>query len=85
MTCLLLRLGHREQKDEWQPRIVEVFQKHNVLPPNAIVSAGSASSACTAGMLQPALVHRPFLLSFNFRLGVIGFCGILLVCMDNNK
>jgi len=43
------RLGHREQKDEWQPRLVEIFQKHNVLPPNAIVSAGSASSACTAG------------------------------------
>uniref|UniRef100_K3Z5A0 Uncharacterized protein n=1 Tax=Setaria italica TaxID=4555 RepID=K3Z5A0_SETIT len=43
------RLGHREQKDEWQPRLVEVFQKQNVLPPNAIVSAGSASSACTAG------------------------------------
>uniref|UniRef100_A0A0D9WAS1 Uncharacterized protein n=1 Tax=Leersia perrieri TaxID=77586 RepID=A0A0D9WAS1_9ORYZ len=43
------RLGHREQKDEWQPRLVEVFQKHNVLPPNAIVSAGAASSACTAG------------------------------------
>ncbi|AQK46955.1 uncharacterized LOC100193728 [Zea mays] len=43
------RLGHREQKDEWQPRLVEVFQKHNVLPPNAIVSAGSVSSACTAG------------------------------------
>ncbi|AQK46954.1 Protein RCC2 [Zea mays] len=42
------RLGHREQKDEWQPRLVEVFQKHNVLPPNAIVSAGSVSSACTA-------------------------------------
>lgn len=43
------RLGHREQKDEWQPRLVEVFQKNNVLPPNAIVSAGSASCACTAG------------------------------------
>ncbi|GJN01437.1 hypothetical protein PR202_ga18704 [Eleusine coracana subsp. coracana] len=43
------RLGHREQKDEWQPRLVEVFQKNNVLPPNAVVSAGSASSACTAG------------------------------------
>uniref|UniRef100_A0ACD5UVP4 Uncharacterized protein n=1 Tax=Avena sativa TaxID=4498 RepID=A0ACD5UVP4_AVESA len=43
------RLGHREQKDEWKPRLVEIFQKHNVLPPNAIVSAGSASSACTAG------------------------------------
>ncbi|KAG8043818.1 hypothetical protein GUJ93_ZPchr0458g22597 [Zizania palustris] len=43
------RLGHREQKDEWQPRLVEVFQKNNVLPPNAIVSAGAACCACTAG------------------------------------
>ncbi|KAA3453646.1 protein RCC2-like protein isoform X1 [Gossypium australe] len=45
----LCRLGHREQKDEWVPRRVEVFQKHNVLPPNAVVSAGSVNSACTAG------------------------------------
>lgn len=43
------RLGHREQKDEWVPRLVEVFQKHNVLPPNAVVSAGASNSACTAG------------------------------------
>ncbi|KAM0945504.1 putative regulator of chromosome condensation 1/beta-lactamase-inhibitor protein II [Dioscorea sansibarensis] len=43
------RLGHREQKDEWVPRLVEVFQKRNVLPPNAVVSAGSVNSACTAG------------------------------------
>ncbi|XP_042063523.1 protein RCC2 homolog [Salvia splendens] len=43
------RLGHREQKDEWAPRIVDVFTRHNILPPNAIVSAGSANSACTAG------------------------------------
>ncbi|ESQ34808.1 hypothetical protein EUTSA_v10007331mg [Eutrema salsugineum] len=43
------RLGHREQKDEWAPRRVDVFQRNNVLPPNAIVSAGSANSACTAG------------------------------------
>lgn len=43
------RLGHREQKDEWTPRLVEVFQRHNVLPPNAIVSAGASNSACTAG------------------------------------
>ncbi|KAK1325497.1 hypothetical protein QJS10_CPA01g02284 [Acorus calamus] len=42
------RLGHREQKDEWVPRLVDVFQRHNVLPPNAVISAGSASSACTA-------------------------------------
>ncbi|NP_001288971.1 protein RCC2-like [Brassica rapa] len=43
------RLGHREQKDEWSPRRIDVFQRNNVLPPNAIVSAGSANSACTAG------------------------------------
>ncbi|XVF35992.1 hypothetical protein REPUB_Repub19eG0019800 [Reevesia pubescens] len=43
------RLGHREQKDEWVPRRVDVFQKHNVLPPDAVVSAGSVNSACTAG------------------------------------
>ncbi|CAH8391091.1 unnamed protein product [Eruca vesicaria subsp. sativa] len=46
---LQCRLGHREQKDEWSPRRIDVFQRHNVLPPNAIVSAGSANSACTAG------------------------------------
>ncbi|KAK1274590.1 hypothetical protein QJS04_geneDACA015217 [Acorus gramineus] len=43
-----IMLGHREQKDEWVPRLVDVFQRHNVLPLNAVVSAGSASSACTA-------------------------------------
>lgn len=42
------RLGHREQKDEWAPRRVEVFQRNNVLPPDAVVSAGSVNSACTA-------------------------------------
>lgn len=49
------RLGHREQKDEWAPRIVDVFTRHNVLPPNAIVSAGSANSACTAGRVYHLL------------------------------
>ncbi|KAL3514741.1 hypothetical protein ACH5RR_027458 [Cinchona calisaya] len=43
------RLGHREQKDEWVPRRVDVFTKHNVLPPDAVVSAGSVNSSCTAG------------------------------------
>lgn len=47
---VMYRLGHREQKDEWIPRLVGVFQRHNVLPPTAVVSAGSVSSACTAGM-----------------------------------
>ncbi|KAJ6773593.1 PROTEIN RCC2 [Salix purpurea] len=43
------RLGHREQKDEWVPRCVDIFSKHNVLPPGAVISAGSVNSACTAG------------------------------------
>ncbi|KAF7829598.1 protein RCC2-like protein [Senna tora] len=43
------RLGHREQKDEWVPRRVDVFQNRNVLPPDAVISAGSANSSCTAG------------------------------------
>ncbi|WZZ58154.1 hypothetical protein YC2023_058261 [Brassica napus] len=33
--------GHRQH-----PRRIDVFQRHKVLPPNAIVSAGSANSAC---------------------------------------
>lgn len=45
------RLGHREQKDEWAPRRVDVFTRHNVLPPDAIVSAGGMNSSCTAGMI----------------------------------
>ena len=49
---LQCRLGHREQKDEWSPRRIDVFQRNNVLPPNAIVSAGSANSACTAGKVD---------------------------------
>ncbi|KAM7257154.1 hypothetical protein ACFE04_012895 [Oxalis oulophora] len=43
------RLGHREQKDEFSPRRIDVFQRNNVLPPDALVSAGSMNSACTAG------------------------------------
>ncbi|KAG6776548.1 hypothetical protein POTOM_020066 [Populus tomentosa] len=43
------RLGHKEQKDEWVPRRVDIFSKHNVLPPGAVISAGSVNSACTAG------------------------------------
>lgn len=42
------RLGHREQKDEWSPRRIDVFQRQNVLPPDAVVSAGGVNSACTA-------------------------------------
>ncbi|KAJ8540934.1 hypothetical protein K7X08_001750 [Anisodus acutangulus] len=43
------RLGHREQKDEFAPRRVDIFTRQNVLPPDAVVSAGSVNSACTAG------------------------------------
>ncbi|XP_044511891.1 protein RCC2 homolog [Mangifera indica] len=43
------RLGHREQKDEWVPRRVDVFQRQNILPPDAVISAGSMNSSCTAG------------------------------------
>nr|GMD94465.1 protein RCC2 homolog [Ipomoea batatas] len=43
------RLGHREQKDEWTPRRVDIFTRQNFLPPEAIVSAGSVNSSCTAG------------------------------------
>lgn len=54
LPCLWLwsavyRLGHREQKDEWAPRRVDVFQRQNLLPPDAVISAGSVNSACTAG------------------------------------
>ena len=58
---MIIRLGHREQKDEWLPRLVEVFQKKNILPPNAIISAGAANSACTAG--TPSLNMRIYLLA----------------------
>ncbi|XP_024972741.1 protein RCC2 homolog [Cynara cardunculus var. scolymus] len=43
------RLGHREQKDEFSPRRLDVFTKHNLVPPGAVVSAGSVNCACTAG------------------------------------
>ncbi|KAL7605363.1 hypothetical protein Lser_V15G18623 [Lactuca serriola] len=46
------RLGHREQKDEFTPRRVDVFTKHNTLPPTAVISAGCVNSASTAGAGQ---------------------------------
>ncbi|XP_024361801.1 uncharacterized protein [Physcomitrium patens] len=42
------RLGHKEQKDEFLPRLVETFQRGNVLPSTAVIAAGSAYSAATA-------------------------------------
>lgn len=43
------RLGHKEQKDEWTPRVVDTLQRGNILPASGIVAAGSAFSAATAG------------------------------------
>ncbi|KAG5556982.1 hypothetical protein RHGRI_007286 [Rhododendron griersonianum] len=37
------RLGHKEHKDEQVPRRVEIFTKHNVLPPDALIAAGSVN------------------------------------------
>lgn len=70
IDSMTIRLGHREQKDEWVPRLVDVFQKKNVLPPTAIVSAGSANSACTAGTLSKSLVFN----SKRMRLKFDYFC-----------
>ena len=70
-TCLLpmltiipkfCRLGHREQKDEWSPRRVDAFQNRNVLPPDAVISAGSVNSSCTAGRLCIKFPGSPVLI-----------------------
>lgn len=52
----ICRLGHREQKDEWVPRRVDVFQRNNVLPPEAVISAGSVNSSCTAGNVSLCVI-----------------------------
>lgn len=57
------RLGHREQKDEWSPRKVDVFTRHNVLPADAVVSAGSCNSACTAGRINHSAILPTFFFS----------------------
>lgn len=61
----ICRLGHREQKDEWVPRRVEVFQRNNVLPPDAVISAGSVNSSCTAGTSLLKNLCYSELLDFN--------------------
>lgn len=43
------------QKDEWIPRVVETFQRGNILPPTAVVAAGSAYSAASAGKFSRIL------------------------------
>ncbi|GBG60835.1 hypothetical protein CBR_g15958 [Chara braunii] len=42
------RLGHREQKDEWKPRMLDVFKGGNKVPSNGVVGAGGAFSAASA-------------------------------------
>ena len=61
------RLGHKEQKDEWIPRLVEVFTRGNILPPTAVISAGSAYSAATAGNFEHiSLIKHIFALYLSF-------------------
>ncbi|RZC66598.1 hypothetical protein C5167_010302 [Papaver somniferum] len=38
-----------ESRNEWTPRVVDVFQRQNILPPNAVVAAGALNCAVTAG------------------------------------
>lgn len=69
------RLGHKEQKDEWIPRLVEVFTRGNILPPTAVISAGSAYSAATAGNFEHiSLIKHIFALYLSFP----PFTGLLL-------
>ncbi|WOK98092.1 protein RCC2 [Canna indica] len=79
------RLGHREQKDEWVPRLVEVFQKQNVLPPNALVSAGSVNSACTAsgGQLYMWGKLKPKADDWMYPKPVMDLSGWNIRCMDS--
>lgn len=61
------RLGHKEQKDEWIPRLVEVFTRGNILPSTAVISAGSAYSAATAGNFEHiSLIKHIFALYLSF-------------------
>ncbi|KAH9307674.1 hypothetical protein KI387_035585, partial [Taxus chinensis] len=78
------RLGHREQKDEWSPRMVEMFQRSNVLPPTAVVAAGSAHSACTAGGGQLYMWGRVKQTGDNWMYPkpVFDLSGWIIRCMD---
>ncbi|GKA11982.1 protein RCC2 [Tanacetum coccineum] len=68
------RLGHKEQKDEWSPRRVEIFTKHNLIPPDAIISAGYASSACTAGSFHHFVGAESSCISWgNAQSGQLGY------------
>lgn len=80
------RLGHKEQKDEWMPRLVETFQRGNVLPPTAVLAAGSAYSAATSGTFsnmttsfqgcELLVFFSPFIASPQLQSTVVLFCSI---------
>ncbi|KAI3952127.1 hypothetical protein MKW98_005822 [Papaver atlanticum] len=79
------RLGHREQKDEWTPRVVAVFQRKNALPPNAIVAAGAHNCAVTAGgghlyMWGKVKVNRE---DWMYPKPLLGLSGWNIRCMDS--
>ncbi|KAK9743459.1 hypothetical protein RND81_03G240700 [Saponaria officinalis] len=79
------RLGHREQKDEFVPRRIDVFTRHNVLPRDAIVSAGGASSACTAagGQLYMWGKIKNTGDEWMYPKPLMDLCGWNLRCMDS--
>lgn len=91
----LCRLGHREQKDEWAPRRVDLFQNRNVLPADAIISAGSVNSSCTAGMhlihtfTGPALIKLKSICWYNepppwlLSALIVSFLLVHVLCTDN--
>ncbi|KAI3896217.1 hypothetical protein MKX03_017059 [Papaver bracteatum] len=79
------RLGHREQKDEWTPRVVAVFQRKNVLPPNAIVAAGAQNCAVTAGGGQLYMWGKVKVNSedWMYPKPLLGLSGWNIRCMDS--
>lgn len=81
------RLGHKEQKDEWSPRIVETFQKSNLIPPTAVVAAGSTYSACTAGGGQLYMWGKVKATSDNWMYPkpVFDLSGWQIRCMDSGN
>ncbi|GKB27917.1 protein RCC2 [Tanacetum coccineum] len=71
---LLQLLGIKEQMRKWSPRRVEIFTKHNLIPPDAIISAGYASSACTAGSFHHFVGAESSCISWgNAQSGQLGY------------
>lgn len=81
------RLGHREQKDEWSPRVVDTFQKSNLIPPTAVVAAGATYSACTAGGGQLYMWGKvkPTSDNWMYPKPVFDLSGWQIRCMDSGN